>query len=41
MDSFRQEPQVSFKQVYLNSDKRGAEVDEAARKMLAELVKEA
>ena len=39
MDSFRQEPQVSFKQVYLNSDKRGTEVGEAARKMLAELVK--
>ena len=38
MDSFRQEPQVSFKQVYLNSDKRGAGVDEAAKKMLAELV---
>lgn len=37
MDSFHQEPQVSFKQVYLNSDKRGAGVDEAARKMLAEL----
>jgi hypothetical protein len=37
MDSFRQEPQVSFKQVYLNSDKRGAGVDEAAKKMLAEL----
>jgi hypothetical protein len=36
-DSFRQEPQVSFKQVYLNSDKRGAGVDEAARAMLAEL----
>ena len=39
MDSFRQEPQVSFKQVYLNSDKRGAEVGEAAGKMLAELAK--
>jgi len=39
MDSFRQEPQVSFKQVYLNSDKRGTGVGEAARKMLAELVK--
>jgi hypothetical protein len=37
MDSFRQEPQMSFKQVYFNSDKRGAGVDEAARKMLAEL----
>jgi hypothetical protein len=37
MDSFRQEPQVSFKQVYLNSDKRGAGVDEAAKKILAEL----
>jgi len=39
MDSFRKEPQVSFKQVYLNSDKRGTEVGEAARKMLTELVK--
>ncbi|MBW2483854.1 MAG: peptidyl-prolyl cis-trans isomerase [Deltaproteobacteria bacterium] len=38
-DSFHQEPQVSFKQVYLNSDKRGAGVSEAARKMLAELAK--
>ena len=37
MDSFRREPQVSFKQVYLNSDKRGAGVKEAAQKMLAEL----
>jgi hypothetical protein len=37
MDSFSQEPQVSFKQVYLNSDKRGTDVDEAAQKMLAEL----
>ena len=36
-DSFRQEPQVSFKQVYLNSDKRGAGVNEAAQAMLAEL----
>ena len=36
-DSFRQEPQVSFKQVYLNSDKRGAGVDEDAREMLAQL----
>jgi len=36
-DSFRQEPQVSFKQVYLNSDKRGAAVEADARKILAEL----
>ena len=37
MASFRQEPQVSFKQVYLNSDKRGAGVQEAARKMLTQI----
>jgi len=37
MASFRQEPQVSFKQVYLNSDKRGAGVDKTARNLLAEL----
>jgi len=37
MDSFRQEPQVSFKQVYLNSDKRGVRVEEDAQKILAEL----
>ncbi len=36
-DSFRQEPQVSFKQVFLNIDKRGAGVDEDARNMLAQL----
>jgi parvulin-like peptidyl-prolyl isomerase len=37
MDSFRQEPQVSFKQIYLNSDKRGVRVEEDAQKILAEL----
>ena len=37
MDSFRQEPQVSFKQVYLNSDRRGAGVEEDAQKLLAKL----
>ena len=31
---FRQEPQVSFKHVYLNSDKRGAGVENDARNML-------
>ena len=36
-DSFRQEPQVSFKQVYLNSDKRGAGVEEDGREMLTKL----
>ena len=36
-DSFSQEPQVSFKQVYLNSDKRGIRVEEDARDMLAKL----
>jgi hypothetical protein len=36
-DSFRQEPQVSFKQVYLNSEKRGVNVMEEAQKMLADL----
>ena len=36
-DSFRQEPQVSFKQVYLNSDTRGAGVEDDARNMLAKL----
>ena len=33
-DLFRQEPQVSFKHVYLNSDKRGAGVENDARNML-------
>jgi len=36
-DSFRQEPQVSFKQVYLNSEKRGVNVMGEAQKMLADL----
>ena len=39
-NSFRQEPRVSFRHVYLNSDKRGAGVKEAARKILAELAAE-
>jgi len=36
-DSFRQEPQVSFKQVYLNSEKRGVNVMEEAQKRLADI----
>jgi len=36
-DSFRQQPQVSFMQVYLNADKRGAGVENDAGLMLAEL----
>ena len=36
-ESFRQQPQVSFKQVYLNSDKRSAGVEDEARKILAKL----
>jgi hypothetical protein len=39
-DLFYQEPQVSFKQVYLNSDKRGAGVGNDARAMLAKLTAE-
>ena len=36
-ESFRQQPQVSFKHVYLNSDKRGARVDDDALEILAKL----
>ena len=36
-ESFRQQPQISFKQVYLNVDKRGAGVEEEVQKMLAKL----
>jgi len=36
-DSFRQQPQVSFMHVYLNSDKRGKSVEEDARAILARL----
>ena len=36
-ESFRQQPQVSFMHVYLNSDKRGARVEEDAREILARL----
>ena len=39
-DLFYQEPQVSFMQVYLNSDKRGAGVGNDARAMLAKLTAE-
>jgi hypothetical protein len=36
-DSFRREPQISFKHVYLSSDKRGADVENDARDLLAKL----
>jgi len=36
-ESFRQQPQVSFIHVYLNSDKRGARVEDDAREVLARL----
>jgi hypothetical protein len=36
-ESFRQQPQVSFMHVYLNSDKRGARVEDNAREILARL----
>jgi hypothetical protein len=36
-ESFRQQPQLSFMQVYLNSDKRGDRVEDDARKILARL----
>ena len=36
-ESFRQQPQVSFIHVYLNSDKRGARVEDDAREILARL----
>jgi len=36
-DAFHQEPQISFKQVYLNSDNRGGSAEMDARKMLATL----
>ena len=36
-ESFRQQPQVSFIHVYLNSDKRGASVEDDAREILARL----
>ena len=36
-ESFRQQPQVSFMHVYLNSDKRGARVEDDAREILARL----
>ncbi len=36
-DSFRLEPQISFKQVYLSGDKRGADVENDARDLLAKL----
>ena len=36
-ESFRQQPQVSFIHVYLNSDKRGARVEDDAQEILARL----
>ena len=36
-ESFHQQPQVSFKQVYLNVDKRGIGVEDAAQEILARL----
>jgi len=36
-ESFRQQPQVSFIHVYLNSDKRGARVEDDAREVLARI----
>ena len=36
-DSFHQQPQVSFMHVYLNSDKRGARVEDDARQILTKL----
>jgi len=36
-ESFRQQPQVAFMHVYLNSDKRGARVEDDAREILAKL----
>jgi len=36
-ESFRQQPQLSFMHVYLNSDKRGARVEDDAREILAKL----
>jgi len=37
-DSFHREPRISFKHVYLNSDKRGTGVEEDARDLLAKLI---
>jgi hypothetical protein len=36
-DSFRREPQVAFRQVYLNPDRRGRKADADARELLARL----
>ena len=36
-DSFRRDAQISFTHIYLNSDKRGADVENDAREMLTEL----
>jgi len=36
-ESFRQQPQVSFMHVYLNSDKRGVRVEDDAREILVKL----
>lgn len=36
-DSFRREPQVAFRQVFLNPDRRGRKADEDARNLLARL----
>jgi hypothetical protein len=37
-DSFRQQPQLSFMHVFLNSDKRGASVEDDSRDMLTQLI---
>jgi hypothetical protein len=36
-DSFRLEPRISFKHVYLNTDKRGADIEQVARGLLEKL----
>ncbi len=36
-DSFRREPQVAFRQVFLNADRRGRKADEDAQNLLAQL----
>jgi len=36
-DSFRREPQVAFRQVFLNADRRGRKADEDARNLLTRL----
>jgi hypothetical protein len=36
-DKFRRDAQISFQHVYLNSDRRGAQVEKDARELLSEL----